>query len=1109
QSADTDNDGIGDALDNCPNDANAGQEDLDGDGQGDACDNSYTPKDMPTSIQLIPQLTAGGVNVNVPGATGNGDIYFFNPDQTGRFVSNTGSLDTTWYFDDNERLVIDYIDAFTSAQIQTEVAVGELVNEGQLTQAEADAYLSGAPFSIEVVTQIVQVVFAIEDPVNGRGQLTRTSLTTVKTYPVDLFVGSVQVDDSTAITRDWIDRSSFAYEPFTEVELTSADWGSYLPIEWWPGFYLLAADEFTFNAGSGVTANLGGSFSWSISDGFLNISHANGTQQSLRKVERDGELVGVSIVYATPAGGLHADYLTSAPFQAVPVDFNPFEDIFMQTGISLKATDAYDGPDLKTEWIFGFVLNQDGQSIRVVGDCDDAACNNPFVYNEAYFPSISGNDVTWESRRLISSGESNAVCDIADADCEVWRTREWSVQQQVGNRIYVLESDVADFGAGPAPVFPPRLNFYEPYARADLDNDGVDSPTDVFPFDTAETADSDGDGFGDNSDNCVNEAGPQDDFDGDGAGDICDADDDNDDTPDAIDAFPFDPAEAFDFDGDGQGDNADTDDDNDGLSDQDEIDNGLDPYNAADASEDPDGDGFTNLQEIQGNSDISEANSTPSPGVIEFSTTLSEAAEDGGVITVNLHRIRGAVGEVSVTWDAFGVGNFIDGSDYTIPANAADRTVTWAAGELGVKSFTIDVIDDNVIEAGSELGRLVLSQPTGGAILGLYDAQIIVWDDDVPSDGNPFAGFITNAWYELKVDEGAGFFEMEIARWAGSDGAVSVDVELLQSGHLFDSDSIDVGAEIGIDVSGDSYTLNWADGETGAKRIQVPVIDDGHSEQTERLVVSLTNPQGGAVIPFNNAGVNIIDNDTFHPQGRIGFATRMMFADEAQGQIEIIATRDFGVDGDVSVDFTQFGINGEFTPVNQTLTWLDGENHPQSIVLQLTEDADAFTENFLTVLTNPQGGVLIDRQQIFEGNLLDTTQNVVIVFDFEDTDLIADLDSDGVPDVADIDRDNDGVRNWDDAFPDDGSEDTDSDGDGIGNNADAFPLDPSEQVDTDGDGVGDNKDLDPLNKNVSVSSGIVELAIAENYVIENQPFAELRLHRMLGNAGAASVTVST
>jgi Ca2+-binding EF-hand superfamily protein len=61
---------------------------------------------------------------------------------------------------------------------------------------------------------------------------------------------------------------------------------------------------------------------------------------------------------------------------------------------------------------------------------------------------------------------------------------------------------------------------------------------------------------------------------------------------------------------------------------------------------------------------------------------------------------------------------------------------------------------------------------------------------------------------------------------------------------------------------------------------------------------------------------------------------------------------------------------------------------------------------------------------------------------------------------ANMDYDNDGVDNEDDAFPYDPSETMDTDGDGWGDNADAFPNDATEWLDTDGDGVGDNADTD-------------------------------------------------
>ena len=70
--------------------------------------------------------------------------------------------------------------------------------------------------------------------------------------------------------------------------------------------------------------------------------------------------------------------------------------------------------------------------------------------------------------------------------------------------------------------------------------------------------------------------------------------------------------------------------------------------------------------------------------------------------------------------------------------------------------------------------------------------------------------------------------------------------------------------------------------------------------------------------------------------------------------------------------------------------------------------------------------------------------------------------------VADSDRDGDGVDDWDDRFPDDPTETIDTDWDGVGDNADHdddgdgvpddeddFPLDENETTDSDGDGIGD------------------------------------------------------
>lgn len=162
----------------------------------------------------------------------------------------------------------------------------------------------------------------------------------------------------------------------------------------------------------------------------------------------------------------------------------------------------------------------------------------------------------------------------------------------------------------------------------DSDGDGVPDSSDVFPFDSTESADSDGDGIGNNSDEDDDGDGVLDsdesiigtsplnpdsdfdgvsdfldvfpldptearDFDGDGIGDNSDLDDDGDGVEDSVDAFPLDALEQLDTDGDGFGNNLDADDDGDALSDEEELSMGTDPLLA-----DSDGDGLDDGVEV-------------------------------------------------------------------------------------------------------------------------------------------------------------------------------------------------------------------------------------------------------------------------------------------------------------------------------------------------------------------------------------------------------------------------------------------------------------------------------------------------------------------------------
>jgi len=115
--------------------------------------------------------------------------------------------------------------------------------------------------------------------------------------------------------------------------------------------------------------------------------------------------------------------------------------------------------------------------------------------------------------------------------------------------------------------------------------------------------------------------------------------------------------------------------------------------------------------------------------------------------------------------------------------------------------------------------------------------------------------------------------------------------------------------------------------------------------------------------------------------------------------------------------------------------------------------------------------------QLFDMNIDDDgdgfTNIVEIERGTEPQGVSEDFDGDGIANATDLDDDNDGVFDANDAFPLNPSESLDSDGDGIGDNQDRdddndsildvddnFPLDPNESLDLDLDGLGNSVDND-------------------------------------------------
>ena len=117
-----------------------------------------------------------------------------------------------------------------------------------------------------------------------------------------------------------------------------------------------------------------------------------------------------------------------------------------------------------------------------------------------------------------------------------------------------------------------------------------------------------------------------------------------------------------------------------------------------------------------------------------------------------------------------------------------------------------------------------------------------IWRDetlDYGGDGTLVldAGTIAFAETSSTVVENAGVATIQIQRSGGTTGAASVAYAVVGG-----------TATAGIDLESVSGVLTWADGESGSKSFQIPIVDDELVEGEETVIFTLSNASGGAAL---------------------------------------------------------------------------------------------------------------------------------------------------------------------------------------------------------------------------------------------------------------------
>ncbi|MDH5392241.1 MAG: hypothetical protein OEY11_03540, partial [Gammaproteobacteria bacterium] len=318
------------------------------------------------------------------------------------------------------------------------------------------------------------------------------------------------------------------------------------------------------------------------------------------------------------------------------------------------------------------------------------------------------------------------------------------------------------------------------------------------------------------------------------------------------------------------------------------------------------------------------------PGTLAFSSSSYSVAENGTTATITVSRSGGSDGAVAVNY-ASANGTATAGADYA----SASGTLNWANADSASKTFTVSITDDAIYE-GNETISLSLNTETGGSTLGTSTANLTI----VENESSPSGGSLTFSTTSYTTSEANSTLSLIVRRIGGSAGAVSVDYI-----------TSNITAAAGSDYSGASSVLNWADGDSTDKSINITISNDSVYEPTESFKVTLSNVSSGASIGNSIATINITDDDAV--PGTLSLSSSTYSVQENNSVATLTVNRSGGSNGAVSVNYASANgtavAGSDYSPATGSLTWADGDSASKSFIVVITNDTAYEADETLTL----------------------------------------------------------------------------------------------------------------------------------------------------------------
>lgn len=320
---------------------------------------------------------------------------------------------------------------------------------------------------------------------------------------------------------------------------------------------------------------------------------------------------------------------------------------------------------------------------------------------------------------------------------------------------------------------------------------------------------------------------------------------------------------------------------------------------------------------------------------LSFSTASISAAEGASNRTLKVNRVGGnSANAVSV--DLLVTGGTASAADYQLSSSQ----LNWASGDTAAKTVTLNLARDNLDENNETL-VLGLANPVAAGLGASSSASYLIGD----VDPLPLASFQSAS---SSVSEAAGSASIGVTLSPASGRDVLLKYSLSGS------------ASLGSDYGQPAYEIAIPAGTTTAN-ISVPIRQDSLNEGDETLSLSLSYYGGAAAGSITSHTLSIQDDDTSCVPGTLAFSSASRIVEEGNS-IPLTITRSGGSDcASVSVTLATTGgsatAGSDYTALNQTLTWLNGDSAPKTVnLVSLHDTTDEPHETILTTLSNPTAG---------------------------------------------------------------------------------------------------------------------------------------------------------